>query len=338
MPDQSVEAFAARLASVLARAAADLPPQGRTALAALVTPENLAIAAGELSAWLLGFGFVIGGLVDIVIAETGVFPVGIAVFSGLDALFAFARQSHDAHTEKDINVAADHLARSIAILGLPSVLAIVFRGHAEDNSFPVTTAEPRFAGLAQQPRTVLTASLAAGGGVVSSRGDIELATLGAPTDRNVGAFHEQVHGLITPRFAKLRRFQVEQKLGAYFDSSFYLYLDNALADTLARVGVNGFSKLFAGIRFPVENMFVYLMRGGGYSATMTGKGLLPQSASLIASGTLQGFGYRIFLKAGAPTGFAKPVVPGAPKSAGLPPPTTAVLKGAFSRATETARR
>ena len=153
-----------------------------------MTPENLAIAAGELSTWLLGFVFVIGELVDIAIAETGVFPVGFAVFSGLDALFAFARKTRDACTVKDIHIAADHLTRSIAIFGLPTVLAIVFRGHAEANRFPVTAAEPRFAGLRQQPRTVLTASLAAGGGAASSRADIELATLGAPTTRTVAAF------------------------------------------------------------------------------------------------------------------------------------------------------
>lgn len=335
MPDQSVEAFAGRLGTVLAKAGQKLPADARASLAALVSPENLAIMAAVLVAWVVGHAFGVGELIDIVIGVVGIFSVGMAVFSGLDELFAFARATYGAETDKDIDVAADHLARAIAILGITAVLALLFKGRPQAGREIVhTPAPPIEAGLRYKPKTTIEPSFGPGEGQTNAWGDIELASQGSLKDKKLAMFHEQVHQILTPKFYKLRRFRVERKEGSYWNSSLYRYIEEALAETVAQVGVNGLSTFFVGLRFPLENEYVYILRGGGYSTKMAGKGLLPEGAGLFAAGTLQGFAYQVFIKAGRPRSFAKPKPPGA---AALPPPP-AVLKGAFSRATEPARR
>ncbi len=220
------------------------------------------------------------------------------------------------------------------------MLALLFRGRPKGGRLPPNAPEPPIAaGLRYQPKTTLVPSFGAGEGATNSWGDVELATQGTLSEQKLAMFHERVHQILTPKFYKLRRLRVEWKEGSYWNSSLYRYIEEALAETVAQVGVNGFSKFFLGLRFPVENQYVYVMRGGGFSPAMAGKGLLPEGAALFASGTLQGFAYRVYLKAGRPTGFAKPVGPGpAKRSAAAPPPTPAALKGAFTRATETVPR
>lgn len=325
---------------VISRAGRTLPADAQASLAALATPKNLAIIAGVLKAWIVGQAFGIGELVDIVVGIVGVFSVGVAVFSGLDDLFAFARATYEAGTDKDLDVAAGHLTRAISILGISSVLALLIEGRPGGYRLPPNAPEPSIAaGLRHQPKTTLVPSFGPGEGATNSWGDVELATQGTLTERKLAMFHEQVHQTLTPKFFLLRRLRLEWKEGSYWNSSLYRYIEEALAETVAQVGANGFSKFFLGLRFPVENQYVYVMRGGGHVADMAGKGLLPEGAALFAAGTLQGFAYRIYLKAGRPTGFAKPVAPaGAKHSVAAPPPTPATLKGAFTRATNTVPR
>ena len=70
-------------------------------------------------------------------------------------------------------------------------------------------------------------------------------------------------------------------MASYAHSSLWRAVEEALAETVAQVGVNGLRKMMVGIRFPVANGYVYMTKGGGYMAFMKGKGVVPEFAALI---------------------------------------------------------
>ena len=45
-------------------------------------------------------------------------------------------------------------------------------------------------------------------------------------------------------------------------------------------------KASVGIRFPVQNDDVYLTSGGGYNPRMSGGGIVPEGAALLAAGVM----------------------------------------------------
>jgi hypothetical protein len=118
--------------------------------------------------------------------------------------------------------------------------------------------------------------------------------------------HERVHQFLAPKFFKLRQFRVENRVSSYFKSSLYRYIEEAMAESVAQVGVNGFSKLFVGLRFPVSNGYVYLTRGGGYSRIMAGRGLLQEGSSLLATGMVNSMAFQIWFKSGKLPPASKP--------------------------------
>ena len=117
-----------RLEAVFQRALPRLAPEAAAQLGAIINPTALAIIAGVLVAWVVSHAFGIGEVIDIAIAALGLASIGFAVFTGLDHLYDFASGTYRAKTPKDLDLAADHLTKAIAILGAQTVLAILFRG------------------------------------------------------------------------------------------------------------------------------------------------------------------------------------------------------------------
>ena len=120
--------FEKRLEETFTRCLPKLGPEARTQLAALITPEAIVIIAGVLIAWVVSHAFGVGEIIDIIILAVGVVSIGLAIFTGLDHLYDFAVGTYQARTEKDLDAAADHLAKAIGILGIQAVLAVLFRG------------------------------------------------------------------------------------------------------------------------------------------------------------------------------------------------------------------
>lgn len=312
MADPRTEAFAQKLGTVFQKCLAKIGPDARQELAALITPEALAIIAGVLVAWILGHLVGIGELIDIVIGVVGVLSIGLAVFSGLDELYAFAKQTYGATSDSDLDGAADHLAKAIAILGVQAVLAVLLKNapRLTPKFKPMNVGpEPvRTPGLRYQPKTVGTSNLGAGEGATSFWGDMEYSTRGAPEEQRLVRLHEKVHQFLTPKVYLLRRFRVERHAASYVYSSLARYIEEALAETVAQVRVNGLRGL-EGWKFPVENGYVYWIKPGADPrafAGFGGKGVIPEGAALIASGMTQGVAYRLFFKADAPGPSAKP--------------------------------
>jgi len=290
--------FEDRLSEVFRRTLPKLSPDARQQLAALIEPQSLTIIAGVLLAWVVGHAFGVGEAVDIILGVVGLFSIGLAVFSGIDELWEFGRGAYYASSESDLDDAAEHLSRAIAILGIQAVLAMLFKGRPRGARVPAGPEPVRTPGLRYEPQTVSNPNLPRGSGSTTFWGDVELSSAGSANDRELVRLHERVHQLLAPKIYRLRRIRVENRVGSYFKSSLYRYIEEMLAETVAQVGVNGLSKIVVGLKFPVANGYVYLTRAGGYSRAMGGAGLVPEGAALLGTATVPGFTYNIWFRHG----------------------------------------
>lgn len=290
--------FEERLGAVFERAGPKLGPDVAAQLNALANRESLGIIAGVLVAWVVGHAFGYGEAIDLILGVVGVFSIGLAVFSGLDEFYLFAKGTYSAGADADLDEAAGHLAKAIAILGIQTVLALLFKGRPRGGGRTPVPAGPTNPGLRYRPTVTRDPALPAGQGSTSFWGDIKVSSAGSASDQAVVLLHEKVHQFLAPKFFKLRQFRVENRVSSYFKSSLYRYIEEAMAESVAQVGVNGFSKVFVGIRFPVANGYVYLTRGGGYSRVMAGRGLVQEGSSLLATGMVHSVAFQIRFKSG----------------------------------------
>lgn len=83
-----------------------------------------------------------------------------------------------------------------------------------------------------------------------------ISRLGTSQDRQLAALHESVHRFLTPKLNMLRTFRVSNRASSYARSALSKYLEEALAEAVAQVGVKGFSGVFTGVAFPVKNGYV----------------------------------------------------------------------------------
>lgn len=112
-------------------------------------------------------------------------------------------------------------------------------------------------------------------------GNIRVSTRGSATDQALVLLHEKVHRFLTPKLLVLRHYRVSSRAASYVRSSLWRYIEEALAETIARVGVQGFAKSFEGIRFPIQNGYMFLTRAGGRLPGYGGAGALTEGAALL---------------------------------------------------------
>jgi len=234
----------------------------------------------------------------LVLVGAGLFAVGWSVFVGIDHLYDFAAITYRAKTESELDTAADHFAKAVGILGIQAVLAVVFRGAkaprtSKGGRLNPGAAPPRTPGASYKPKVTTEPNLPAGQGSTSFWGDIKVSTAGSAADRALVLLHEKVHQILSPKLYLLRNYRVSTRAASYVRSSLWRYLEEALAETVAQVGVNGFSKFFRGIRFPIENGYLYLMRSGGYNPAFGGHGLVKEGAALLYVGVVVGIPFEV---------------------------------------------
>lgn len=245
--------FENKLEQVLKLTLPKLGPEAQYALGAIITPESLKTIAAVLVAWVLSHVFGIGEAIDIILAVVGLAAIGLSVFSGLDHLYEFAGRTYKANTEQELDIAAEHLAKAIAILGITAVLAVLFRGRpttGRGGKINVGPPPPRTPGVRYKPTITRTASKAAGEGATSFWGDITISTLGSANDQKIVLLHERVHQFLAPKLYPLRSFRVENRAGSYFRSSLWRYLEEALAETVGQVGRAEYEVFLLGYAFP----------------------------------------------------------------------------------------
>ena len=95
-------------------------------------------------------------------------------------------------------------------------------------------------------------SLPAGTGTTDAYGNYNWSTQGTPTEQALAKAHEQVHSWLSPRYDL---FNMRANLGmcAYKNSQLLRYLEEALAETIAQLRVNGanLNSIQEGLSFPL---------------------------------------------------------------------------------------
>jgi hypothetical protein len=293
--------FADRLGEVLRRTLSKVGPDVKAQLAAMIDPTTLGIMAGVLAAWVVSHAFGLGEIIDVILAVGGAVAVGWSVFDGIDHLYEFAKGTYDGQTPEDFDAAAENLAQAIAILGIQAVLAILFHGaekpmSGEGGRLGVGP-EPRNTPWRYTPGITQDGALAAGAGETDWWGNVKASTRGSVTDRRLAMLHEKVHQFLAPKFYFLREYRASNRATSYVRSSLYRYIEEAIAETVARVGVEGFQKFFTGVRFPVREGYVYFLRGGGFHPDYKGVGVLREAGVLLYTGIVAGIQVEVRFRA-----------------------------------------
>lgn len=305
MQDVGSWPFEKRLEETFKRALPKLGPEARSQLSAIVSPQSLTIITGVLVAWVASHAIGIGEIIDIVIVAVGAVAIGWSVFTGIDHLYDFAVGVYRARSSRELDTAADDLAKSIMILGIQTVLAVLLRGGKAPRSgtggrVNLGPAPPKTPGVRYKPTIQADPMLPAGEGATSFWGNIRFSTRGSANEQALVLLHEKVHQFLTPKLYVLRNYRASNRAGSYMRSSLWRYIEEALAETVAQVGMNGFRQFFTGIRFPVQNGYMYLTKGGGYSPHFGGSGAVREGAALLHVGVVAGIPFELRFEPGAP--------------------------------------
>lgn len=137
--------LADKFAEALRRTGSKLPGSMRHEFEALLSPTSLGIMVGTLVVWAGSHAFGVGEVVDVVLLVGGAFFLGMAVFDVAGELGDFLVVTSTAVDERDLDEAASHLARAIAIMGVAAFIALlakVARGKGGKGGAAKTPAEP----------------------------------------------------------------------------------------------------------------------------------------------------------------------------------------------------
>ncbi|HEV2864855.1 MAG TPA: hypothetical protein VGX48_27930 [Pyrinomonadaceae bacterium] len=270
-PPKPVEKMttAEKIAEAIRRSIPMLPADAREEVEALLTPQALSVMAGVLVLWVVAHFFGIGEIADVVLLVVGVVALGGVAVQAAEELYNFASYAVGAKREEDLDRAAKHFSEAVTLIGIQAVMAIllkkspkVFRqGH---NNAPTYTVRglgpaPRTPGrLFYRPKVTADPTLPRGEGYTTAFGDIYYSSRGTPELQRLVRVHERVHQLLTPKLQFLREVRVVISQNGYSKSYILRYLEEALAETAAQVGVHGLRNAVEGITFPVKNGYVTL--------------------------------------------------------------------------------
>ena len=113
-----------KFADVLQRTAPKLPANMRHEFLGLLSPTNIAIMATCLVAWAGSHAFGVGEAIDVLLVGVGMLFVGMAIIDVAKEVGDCVLETTGATDEKDLEEAASHLARAIAIIGVLAFIAL----------------------------------------------------------------------------------------------------------------------------------------------------------------------------------------------------------------------
>ncbi|HEX4810609.1 MAG TPA: hypothetical protein VH325_16855 [Bryobacteraceae bacterium] len=263
-----------RLAEVLKRSKKNFGPDVGQQIDALLSPVNLAILAGTLVVWAGSHFFGVGEIVDVLLLVVGAFAIGWSIGDVATDLYNFADLTINAKSENDLDKAAQAFSHAVVLAGITVIMAILLRRSVKEiqvtrgpnvsdairlrNSpgLPPVGNDPAAGRIWSKPGISTDPTLPAGDGSTSPWGEVRLSPAGSATDQALARAHELVHRFLTPRFGVLRQFRVQVGMAGYLRSMLLQYLEEALAETIAQLRVNGFTGLLDGLKFPVKNGYM----------------------------------------------------------------------------------
>ncbi len=257
-----------KLGLIIERAAKLLPGDVGRQLLAIVTPTALAILATTVTVWAAAHFFGVGEIADLILLITGYVALGGIAFEAAGHIVHFVKLTTTASTEADLDAAAKHLATAISLVGVQTVLVILFRKRPGDMFKPVHgrkipslqqwVAQPlaRNGGLSYKPKLMFTRKKDTGTGATNIVGDIRIGRFpgeGGRQEMMAAIFHERVHQFLSPKFYLLRNIRIYAKQSGYQRSFLLRYIEEAMAETIARLRAYGWSResVFQGLIFPL---------------------------------------------------------------------------------------
>lgn len=262
-----------RLVEVLTRSKKNLGPDVSGAIDSLLSPTNLAILGGTLTLWAGSHFFGVGEIVDVLLLVVGAFTIGWSIGDVAKDVYTFADRTINARMDSDLDKAAQAFSHAVVLAGITVIMALLLRrsvkGIQAARGVTVTEAmRPRGPGLPRvgpdpetgrvwsKPGITSDPGLPAGQGSTSPFGEVRLSAAGSTTEQALVRAHELVHRFLTPRFGILRTFRVRLRMSGYLRSMLLKYLEEAIAETVAQLRVNGFRGFLEGITFPVANGYM----------------------------------------------------------------------------------
>jgi len=262
-----------RLKEVLTRSKKNFGPDIGAAIDSMLSPTNLAILAGTLTLWAGSHFFGVGEVVDVLLLVVGAFAIGWSIGDVAKDVYTFAKLTVNARTEADLDRAAQAFSHAIVLAGITVIMALLLRRSVKeiqatrgasvadamrprDPGLPRVGPDPQAGRMWSRPGITSDPTLPAGEGSTSPFGEVRLSPHGTVTEQALVRAHELVHQFLTPRFGILRTFRVRLGMAGYLRSAFLQYLEEAIAETVAQLRVNGFSGLLEGVKFPVANGYV----------------------------------------------------------------------------------
>jgi hypothetical protein len=266
-----------KVAEAVRRSQPHLPAAAYQQLEALISPTNIAIFSGTLVVWAGSHFFGVGEIVDVGLLLLGAFFVGWSIEGVARDLYTFGTLAVNARSEAELDQAGRALASAVVNGGLTVVMALLLRRSAQRlqatrGSNVRDVARPRSPGMEQveadtqasapwrRPTLTPDPNLPAGSGRTWWFGDAEYSTAGTASDAQLARIHELVHQFLRPRMRFLRRFRARLNASAYWRSATLRYLEEALAESVAQVSVNGITSLLTGLRFPIANGYMTLQQ------------------------------------------------------------------------------
>ena len=152
-----------------------MAPEIAAQFRAMLTPLNVGIIVGTLTAWAVSHAFGAGEIADIVMACVGAFFLGMATFTAIEDIGECLMTTLGAESYPDLDRAADYLARAIAILGVVAFFAILAKVGAKFGR-AASTAEDDAAGAASTDTSAAPKAKPAAAAADSSAADAAAAS------------------------------------------------------------------------------------------------------------------------------------------------------------------
>ena len=125
-----------KLTVALRRTAEKLPASMRSEFLGLISPVNIGITVGVLAVWIGSHAVGVGEIVDVVLAVVGGVTLGWSVFGVVRDIRQFAVLTGTAKTNRDLDLAAGHLAAAVSVIGVTLFTIILTEGAAKIRGRP----------------------------------------------------------------------------------------------------------------------------------------------------------------------------------------------------------
>lgn len=245
-----------------------LMPEARRQVEAMLTPTSIAVIAAGLTAWAASHLFGAGEIMDVILLGLGLVALGGGAITGGQEMARFTVAASQARTPGDLDIAAQHFARAIDILGITAVSAVLLHHSAKGvvargmprMKPPVKAGPPPPPGwkptITYTQKKIIDATGREVEGQASAYGDTTI-WIGNTLDRLLHVrLHELGHRMFAPKLTILREFRATTAMSGYLRSAWLKFLEEAIVEARATFIRHGAKDALFSVSFPLKRGYV----------------------------------------------------------------------------------